>query len=87
MMGPMLTALAPPASVNGLPVLASKPLPDRDGCSPGHIVMCLREDDVPDRWVTWIAYTHDHGTVWWCTEGHYFTDEGEARADLLHRTG
>lgn len=83
----MLTTLAPPASVNGLPVLASKPLHDREHHSPGHIVMCLRDDDVPDCWATWIAYTHDGGTTWLCTEGHYFTDEGQARADLLERNG
>lgn len=84
----MRTLLAPPAQVNGLPVLASKPLPDRANHCPGHIVLCLREEEhIPDRWVTWIAYTPDGGKAWLATEGHYFTDPGEAHADVLRRNG
>lgn len=82
----MSTTLIPaPAQVNGLPVLASKALSDRTGHSPGHAVLCCRDEDVDDPWVTWIAYSHDHGRTWLATAGHYFTDEGAARGDLHTR--
>jgi hypothetical protein len=79
--------LQPPATLPHIgPVYATFRLPDREGQSPGFIVVAFR-GDLPEEaaWSTHIAYTRDEGATWLATWGYYDMSADEAKADFFER--
>lgn len=65
----------------GVELLASRPLPKREGYQDAQIVLCKTNGAMP--YVTWQHNIAEGPTAtYW---GHYFATEGEARKDFNTR--
>lgn len=82
--GPMSTTDLPaPETLDGSPVLISRPLRTRAGEQPGHAVVCDRGVWSSAPFETWLVRSGDGGRSWQVAPGGTWDTLVEAQADLL----